>query len=449
MFKRIFTVCLAVFLGAAAFGQSKAVWDDAKKQYAIEPGAKITVSVDSDKWGAAIVALWDKTHPDAKGAVTYVRSDITGSTDKITQLQEDFSDLVMAIDGEVARNAQSVLPLDSHLIFLGNKVTQPPFFKNANPTDVVKYIPISYDGMSFAYNLTMLKKLGLDTTLDKDGLPVSCNTWEKIFALAQQWKAKRPVYNGTPVTIVYPMCLTEVWSAYSSLTAGGWEIFKDADSSNPGFDKPEFVEGLRFIKAAADAGVSVEVNGKQTPGASMTTRWEDFLNNQTAPFGLVGTWMDIKGAMTKGKFEMHFAPMPTWKGKRLTPFVKTKGFVINGFTHFPSATHELYRLIYTKVGMEDMIENSSYIPAVRAGSPITPDISKDKSKEEMAKAFASNYAEPPYFLPKNKFKKSMDVYYNIPLSSLYIDVWDGKLTPEAAQKQAVSLAAKWFAENNK
>jgi len=56
----------------------------------------------------------------------------------------------------------------------------------------------------------------------------------------------------------------------------------------------------------------------------MVWRWDDALNNETAPFFLVGTWMDITGAETKGGYDIKFGPMPTWKGVRLTPFVKTK-----------------------------------------------------------------------------------------------------------------------------
>jgi hypothetical protein len=43
----------------------------------------------------------------------------------------------------------------------------------------------------------------------------------------------------------------------------------------------------------------------------------------------------------------------------------------------------------------------------------------------------------------------MQVYYNIGMNQFYKDVWDGKSTPEAAQKAAVEAAAKWIAENNK
>jgi len=138
----------------------------------------------------------------------------------------------------------------------------------------------------------MMDALKLDTKDgNKDGLPDAFDTWEEIFALAKKWQTERPTYKGKPVNIVFPMCLDETWSAYSNLTAGGWEVFAKKDPSNPGFNEPSFLEGLEFIKAASEAMISVEANGVKTPGASMVWRWDDALNNETALHSF-GRYMD-------------------------------------------------------------------------------------------------------------------------------------------------------------
>lgn len=448
--KRLLVISLAISLAAvAAFGQ-KAQWDGGKQEYKLESGAKIRVGVDSDAWGAAIVALWNKSHPEATGAVEYVNLGSTGATDQITQLQEDAPDVCLVIDSEVGRNAQSLLDLDPVMANVAKKVAQEPFFTNANSSGTVKYVPAAYNFMCFAWNKTMLEKLGLSTSVtNKDGLPDAFNTWEKIFALAKEWQAKRPQYNGKPVNIVFPMCLDEPWSAYSNVTAGGWEIFKEGDTSKPGFEKSEFRDGLDFIKAASEAEISVEANGTKTPAASMTWRWDDALNNQTSPFFLAGTWMDIAKAEKSSGSVIKFSALPTWKGKHLTPFVATKGFAINGFTKYPSAAHELFRLLYTKAGMEAMVAHSSYIPALKAKSPISPDIAADTTKFEMAEAVIYNYPEPSKTLPNNKFKKGLDAYYDIGMNLIYRSVWDGEKTPAAGQADAVRLFNNWFTANNK
>lgn len=454
MLKRTIIVLLAVaVIATGAFGQSKARWDAAKRQFDLEPGAKLKIGVDNDKWGAAIVALWNKVHPEAQGAVEYTMVGSAGAIDQITQLQGEASDVVMVIDGEVARGAQSLLAMDPILRNVAGKVAMQPFYSNTNPEikkGIVKFIPVAYNGMSFAWNKTMMEALKLDTTdKNRDGLPDAFDTWEKIFALAKKWQTDRPTYQGKPVNIVFPMSLDEVWSAYSSLTAGGWEIFKEGNPSKPGFDKPEFEKGLEFIKAASDAEISVEANGSKTPGASMIWRWDDALNNQTSPFFLAGSWMDINGAEVKGGYDIHFSRLPTWQGKQLTPFVTAKGFVINGFTRFPSAASELVRMLYTKEGMQAMIDNSGYIPCLVPNSPISPDFSADPNKAEMSVAFKYNYPEPAGALPNNKAKKGMDVYYNIGLNLLFRSVWDGDKSPAEAQAEAVKLAGEWLASNNK
>ncbi len=450
MKRRIALVMVLILVGISVFAQSKAVWDAKNRQFQIEKGAKIRLGMDNDKVGAAIVQLWDQLHPEAKGVVEYMNLGAAGSADQITQLQGDAPDVVLAIDGEVSRNAQSLLPLHKVIADAAKNFAAEPFFSGANSGMQIKFIPVAYDGMTFAWNKTMMDALKLDTKdANKDGLPDAFDTWEEIFDLAKKWQTNRPTYKGKPVAIVYPMCLDEVWSGYSNLTAGGWEIFPKANPANPGFDQDSFRAGLEFIKAAADVMISVEVNGARTPAASMVWRWDDALNNETAPFFLVGTWMDVNGAETKGGYDIKFGPMPTWKGKRLTPFVKTKGWIINGFTKYPSASHELYRILYTRDGLQVMVNNSSYIPALKPKATNTPSYRDDPNKAEMAKAFVFNYPEPSIILPKNPAKKAMDGYYGIGVNLELRDIWDGKKTPAEAQANLVSLYTKWYQENNK
>lgn len=446
--KKAICLLLALCLVAGAgFAQVRFVGG----KFTIEKGAKVRVGVDSDRWGAAIVETWDRLNPEYKGLVEYMNMGSEGATDVITQLQNETADVVLVIDSQIARNQQSIAVLDGNLAKLGKEVGQPVFFKKANP-DAVRFIPISYDGMVFSWNKTMMEKLGLDTTdkSPKDGLPDAFDTWEEIFALARKWASgARPSYNKTQVNIVFPMALDEVYSGYPNVTAGGWEIYAEGEPAKPGFEKASFAAGLEFIKAASEAMISVEANGMRTPGSSMGWRWDDALNNQLSPFGLVGTWMDVAGAEVKGGYDMKFGPLPTWKGKHLTPIVKTKGFVINGFTKYPGAASELMRQLYSKDFLQAMVNNTSYIPALAKGAKVAPSFASDPNKAEIAAGFAFGYPEPAMSLPGNKNKKAMDAYYQIGLNTLYKGIWDGSMTVKEAQAEAVRLAAAWYAENNK
>ncbi len=448
----VLMVLSLVASGLMAQSASKAKWNAKTGQYVIEKDAKITLGIDSDAFGMALVALWDKTHPDAKGAVEFLNTPSDSSAKKLADLQGDAPDVVMALTSDVPKFAGAMSNLDSNLVKIATANIDTPFYKAANAMFKAPVaIPFAYDGMAFAWNKTMLTKLGYDVSkVTKDNLPVAFDTWEKIFALAKAWDAKRPTYMDKPVNIVFPMSLDEPWSGFSSTTAGGWAIYKDGDALKPGFDQASFLKGLEFIKLASDSKISVEADGSKTPGASCTWRWDAVLNDQSAPFGLVGTWMDIKGALAKGGHNMQFGPMPTFGGKRLTPFLKVKVYVLNAYSKYPSAAAELLRLMLSKEGMQVMIDNSAYVPALKAGAKIAPDYTKDLVKQQMAYAFQYSYVEPVTLkLPANPAMQAMDVYYNIAMNQFYKDVWDGSKTPAKAQTEIVAAAAKWLADNNK
>jgi maltose-binding protein MalE len=142
--------------------------------------------------------------------------------------------------------------------------------------------------------------------------------------------------------------------------------------------------------------------------------------------------------------------MPTWGGVTLKPLLKVKVYVLNAYSKYPSASAEMLRIIFTKEGMQAMIANSAYVPALKAGAKIAPDYSNDVVKKEMAAAFATSYVEPvTVTLPDNPTPQAMDVYYNIGMNQFYKVVWDGKLTPADAQTKIVAAADKWISENNK
>ena len=388
--------------------------------YVVEAGAKLKFGADSDALGEAIVALWDKTHPEAKGAVEYVNNGAAGSADKLPTEQGESPDVLMVIDGEVPRNATHALALEENLVKLVKENSIESFYNAGNGTGATIYAPITYDGMAFVWNKTMLTELGLDTTdANNDNLPDAFDTWEEIFALAESYKGNRPTVTAavtkmekdadgndvrvitdekteSKLNVIFPFSMTEAWSNYFALSAGGWKLFgADKDPLKPGYDTPEFKKGLEFIVAARDAHVSVEANGEVTPGSSMGWRWDDVLNGvNLAPFGLVGTWMDVTGMAADTGNEYIISKLPTWEGRETTPFVKTKGYVINTYTQYRSASMELMRLLYSKEGLQAMVDNSSYAPSLVEGSALTPNLDNAPVQKQFMSAFEFNFPEP-------------------------------------------------------
>lgn len=425
-------------------------YDEKLEQYAVEKDAVLVVGSDNDAWGNAIVALWDTVHPEYAGMVTFANTASQGSTDAIAQQTTEYAaDVFMAIDGEVSRNLTHLLPIDSRLATTVTANAVESFYKAGNTTEVPVYAPMTYDGMAFVWNETMLTTLGYDVTdANADNLPDAFDTWEEIFALATEWQSARPTYKEKSVNIVFPLSLGEVWSGYMALTSAGWEIFSTADATKPGFDDPKFAEGLKFIQAAKEAQVSINEDGSVTDAAGMGWRWDDVINNESAPFGLVGTWMDVAAAAETTGSVYHISALPTYNGVQLTPFVKTKGYVISAYTEYKSAATELLRLIYSKEGFDAMVSGTSYAPSLVADSALTPTLEENGVQAQMMGAFKFNYPEPFYTLPNNPLKKGMDSAYYPFMSAAIQAVYDGTKTIEEAVAELVTLTDAAIATDN-
>lgn len=448
---------------------TKAVYNAEKGHYEIEEDAKIRLGVDNDDLGNALVALWDKTHPDHAGKVTFENLGAAGSADELPIQTSSLQDVIMVIDGEVSRNISHILAFEENLAKLVKENAIESFYKAGNTTDQTVYAPVTYDGMAFVTNLTLLENLGLDTTDENgDNLPDAFDTWEKIFDLAKSYIDNRPNITTrvletndegeTVVTdeettgklnVVFPMTFKNEWSDYFAYTVDGWQLFKDGDPLNPGYDDPAFKSSFDFIMAAKEAQISVEESGALTPGESMDWRWDNVLNGvNLAPFGLVGTWMDVAGMSNETGNEYAISVMPTWKGNHPSPFVKTKGFVINTHTEYQSAAMELMRLIYSAEGFQTMVDNSSYAPSLVDNSSLTPNLDGKTVQEQFMSAFEHNYPEPAMMLPDNPQKKAMDAAWYGIIGTVVPRVWDGEMTVDEAIKELIDLSTEKIEAEN-
>lgn len=428
---------------------TQACWNADDEIFRWEDGAVIEIGVDSDDMGAALVQKWDADYPALAGKLTFrnygsANGDSSGILG-IENTQGEAPDVALVIDNETTGHVASLLPLHEYFADLGAEQTHNVVFNTIN-TNGTYYLPGFYDGMSFSWNKTMLEDIGIDITdADENGLPEAFDTWEEIFAIADSWTT-RPTFEGDQILEVFPISLGEVWSGYSSVSAAGWQLFNADDLANPNFGDAEFVAGLEFIKEFASHDMSVDETGAKKAASAMGWRWDAYLDG-AYPFSLVGTWMDVDGKETEHGYDFKFSPMPTYNDIQLTPLMKTKGFVINGYTSNPSASSEVLRWLYTKDVMETILGSSSYLPALEADADIYPTINSE-NKAEFALGMRFNNLEPAGALPNDSTQRAMNVYYGISIETYYREVWDGTKTPTEAQTAIVTASDAWMAENN-
>ncbi|XMB86946.1 extracellular solute-binding protein [Mycoplasmatota bacterium WC44] len=418
-------------------------------QFRWEEGAVVEIGVDSDSMGAALVEKWNADFPELAGKLVFRKYDSANGDSSgvagVVAAQGEAPDVVLVIDNEVVGNTAAFLPLHEFLTdtIKENSLTAVTDIINNKST---VYSTAFYDGMAFSWNKTMFEEMGLDTTDENgDNLPDAYDTWEEIFELDVN---SLPEYKGNKILEVFPISIDEPWSGYSSLTAEGFNLFGSGDLAKPGFETEEFKQGLEFIKTFSEQGINIDETGTKKSASSMGWRWDAFLNDEAYLFGLVGTWIDVNGAEQSNNADFKFASMPTWNENNLSPLMKTKGFVINGYTENPSAASEVLRWLYTQETMTEMISNSSYLPALQESGSAYPTVN-DENKAEFGLAFINNQMEPAGSLPNNPAMRAMNVYYSIDITSFYKAIWDGTMSPEEAQDAIVSAANAWIEENNK
>ena len=438
---------------------TQACWSADDENFRWEEDAVISIGVDNDTMGAALVEKWDADFPALAGKLEFRNyGSANGPNSGVQGIQDsqgEAPDVALVIDNEVTGRVGSLLTLHEYFADLGLEQTLNSAFTEINATANTYFLPAFYDGMSFSWNQTMLEALDVDLTdSNGDGLPDALDTWEKIFAWSETFTA-RPTFSYTRAdsTVVtrdilefFPISLDEPWSGYSSVTAGGWQLFASGDMTQPGFDEASFRAGLEFIQAFAASNMSVDDTGAKKDADAMGWRWDDYLDG-AYPFSLVGTWMDVQSKVDANNLTFRFSPMPTFNGVQLTPLMKTKGFVINGFTEAPSAASEVLRWVYTKDVMELIVETSTYLPALEADAAIFPNIAQ-AWKTEFSVGMSLNTLEPGGTLPNAATIRAMDVYYVIGITDYYKAVWNGTETPTTAQAAIVSAANAWIQENN-
>jgi arabinogalactan oligomer / maltooligosaccharide transport system substrate-binding protein len=408
-------------------------WNSERQVYLIEEGAVIVIGVDSMTLGRALEEQWRRDYPQYANVLRFenynTQANQAGGTQGIIAGART-PDVALVAAAGVVGNERYFLEFEANLRQLveANSTTSATALYNKNGFYVS---PSFWDGMAFAWNETMLRSFGIDVDTDSnnDGLPDAFNTWEKIFDLQIVGRT----YKQQIINEIYPIVLDEPWSAYSNLTAGGFRMYAD-DDRNPGFGQREFLDGLKFIEDFSNQNLNLNNTGQKL--TRLGWRWDEFLFSEAYPFGLVGTWMDINAAQNRNNAVYRISKMPTYQGNQLRPFGSNIGFVINARTQFPSAAHEVIRWLNQESIIKLMANNSDYIPAISPNSPNLP-TNISRLKQELIVGLSENELMPNVPIEGTVVTDALDFYYNMNITEILYDLWNGRISPEEAQRRIV------------
>ncbi|MEI7667775.1 MAG: hypothetical protein WCI62_02120 [Erysipelotrichaceae bacterium] len=386
-------------------------FDAFKNHYKIEKHASLIIQVPSDEYGQAVVEYWDWYHPEFAGVVSYVLSSEATFKEDVYFTSQNYAGLIY----------NDVLNLDENLTknMLMDKTPEINY-------NELKFIPISVEGFAFVTNVTKLNLLGLPTEdANKDGLIDSIDTWEKIFALKGMWESQNDK--------VFPIALNEPYSFYAFLSAGGFNIFETHQANQTGFDGIEFTESLNFVEKLASINW---IKAENNASSAYTWMYDQSLIDDNFIFTLAGSWMNVNEFDLTHPTQWSVSAFPTYNGKNLNPLIKLSGFSINRNTYYPSAAHELIRILKSIKGMQLLIDHTSLVPLVNHTYMDYLEY-PNSHINQFIQVFQNGYTEPIIAFEHNPSKLAFSLYYEIDLMSSIRSLWDQTLSVQQTQAQIV------------
>lgn len=267
MKKRILLIMAAlVFLSGCAeekpcvAEQGTICYETETGQYQIEDKARIRVTVENEAYGQALCQLWNQIHPEHPDVIEPVAA----------QSYDAMGWLSVRTDLAYLWSEEAALIAD-HFMTVQPELTEtiaahvPPQFGALLNAEGLRYVPMSYYGLVFSTNVTMLEALGYSAADEnQDGLADDFDTFEKIFALADAWQGQPRTINELTVTAVFPVSFPDLWSSLVYLSAGGYRPFASQNALEPGFDSEAFLKALSFLREMGDHSLYLKAEEART-----------------------------------------------------------------------------------------------------------------------------------------------------------------------------------------
>lgn len=444
-------------------------YDEEVQQYQVEEDAKIRVMVENEAYGQALEELWNKEHPEQTDVIEPV---VVQSFDAATWLGYK-TDIALLWSNDAAQIINNFMPVQPELEAVIQEHAPRQFGELLN-VDGLRYVPMSYYGLVFSTNMTMLSEMGYDVSDENDdGLVDQFDSFEELMKLADEWGGQARTYHERQMEAVFPFAISELWASMVFLSADDFRFFASQDALISGMETEEFLETLKFLRAMGEhswylnseedaeeerpavSGVEdensrntdselpvvdseSEVESEDFPPESSNVKesqdsseeeeiilpyqikndrafdggwlYDVYLEKLISPFSLVGTWMYYNQQEEIEQQDFYFSPMPSWKEKILSPLAKTKGYLLSAGTKYPSAANEVYRIIRSEAGIQAYIDTVDEIPAVTQVDRLENRPNLETEENEEGKE--SQTIEPYYLAFRNENQRQISYAFS-------------------------------------
>lgn len=444
-------------------------YDEEAQQYQVEEGAKIRVMVENEAYGQALEELWNKEHPEQTDVIEPV---VVQSFDAATWLGYK-TDIALLWSNDAAQIINNFMPVQPELEAVIQEHAPRQFGELLN-VNGLRYVPMSYYGLVFSTNMSMLSEMGYDVSDENgDGLADQFDSFEELMKLADEWGGQARTYHERQMEAVFPFAISELWASMVFLSADDFRFFASQDALISGMETEEFLETLKFLRAMGEhswylnreesageeqpavSGVEdenlrdtdselpvvdseSEVESEEFPPESSNVKesqdsseeeeiilpyqikndrafdggwlYDVYLEKLISPFSLVGTWMYYNQQEDIEQQDFYFSPMPSWKEKILSPLAKTKGYLLSAGTKYPSAANEVYRIIRSEAGIQAYIDTVDEIPAVTQVDRLENRPNLETEENEEGKE--SQTIEPYYLAFRNENQRQISYAFS-------------------------------------
>ncbi len=443
----ILMMSIALFSGCSSevSCDGNVCYHNENKQYLIEDDATISVAVENELLGEALVQLWNETYPNHQNTVSYV---VQNNYDGKTFLNSS-SDITLIYASEAAKLNEYLLEIDNRVKneIKENSVDQ---YGDALNRNGFYFIPMYASGWMFSSNYTMLESLGVDMSdLNEDGLIDALDTFEKI-NVWQQTQSQPIIFNEKEVATIFNFNFDDEYLTQTLLSFGGFTPFESYLASDPGFDSKDFLVNLNDLASLGQMQwlypneTEFVFNPEDTRQEFSKWNSEFYMRDSNSVFNFVHSTMHYAGYEEQTNQNYYFSALPTFNGIQPLTSVQSVGYVINKDTPYINAVLELLSLIRSNEGLQLFASHSEQPLLVNHLDENVELEFKDENTKQISYAMMYGFEESMVAYELDSSVAGWDMFKETAIMDTMIEVFYQKLTPVDAQTKIIELSDTWM-----